>query len=343
MRKLLNTLYITQEDAYVGLDGENIVVSSSGEEKFRIPISNIEGIVCFNYMGCSPAVMGKCADNGISLSFLKPSGRFLARVSGSIKGNVHLRRMQYEMISNDEICIKLTQNVLASKLHNSRFILNRLERDHKDKINEAIVVNAIAKLTDNIELLYNSNSMDSLRGIEGESAQIYYSVFNELIITNKDSFKFERRTKRPPLDKVNAMLSYLYTILSLDVQSALETVGLDPYIGFFHTDRSGRASLALDLVEELRAYIVDRLVVSMINLQQVKEDEFLVKEGGGVIMTEECRKKILKQWQLKKTQIITHSVINEKIQLGLLPYVQAKLLAKYIRKEEMAYYPFLCR
>lgn len=342
MRKLLNTLYILEELAYVSLDGENVVVSVNGDERFRIPLCNIENIACFNYMGCSPALMGKCADNGIAICFLRPNGKFLARVSGSVKGNVHLRRAQFESLSQKNICLKLSQNVIATKLHNSRYVLSRAVRDHSDKTDCNLIKEAIMLLSENISSIYNTKDIDSVRGIEGESAKMYFSVFDHLIVRNKQDFKFKNRTKRPPLDKVNAMLSYLYTIINLDVQSALETVGLDPYIGFLHTDRSGRASLAADLVEELRAYMVDRLVLSMVNLSEVKGDDFITKEGGGIIMTGDCRKKILQVWQTRKNDIITHPVIKEKINIGLIPYVQASLLAKFIRGDISEYPPFVC-
>ena len=342
MRKLLQTLYITNELAYCSLDGENIVISVENKEVKRVPFVNFENIVCFSYLGCSPALMGKCGEKGIPICFLRPSGRFLARVTGEIKGNVHLRRAQFERLSDEQVCLKLTQNVIAAKFHNSRYILSRALRDHADKINADSISKAIESMSAGIEAVYESLNIDSVRGYEGECSRKYFEVFNELIIKNKDEFIFLNRTKYPPLDRVNAMLSYFYTILSLDIQSALETVGLDPYIGFFHADRSGRASLALDLIEELRAYIVDRFVLSMINLQQVKGDDFLQKEGGGIIMTDECRRTMLTAWQKRKHETVTHPIIKEKIEIGLIPYVQANLLAKYIRGDIPEYTPYIC-
>jgi len=342
MRKLLQTLYITNELAYCALDGENIVILVENKEVKRVPFVNFENIVCFNYLGCSPALMGKCGEKGIPICFLRPSGRFLARVTGAVKGNVHLRRAQFEKLSNAQVCLKLAQNVIASKFHNSRHILARALRDHSDKIDVASVNSTITALSDGINSVYEANNIESVRGYEGECSRRYFEVFDELIIKNKEDFKFVNRTKYPPLDRTNAMLSYFYTILSLDIQSALEAVGFDPYIGFFHADRSGRASLALDLIEELRAYLVDRFVLSMINLQQIKSDDFLQKEGGGIIMTDECRKTMLTSWQKRKHEIITHSVIKEKIEIGLIPYVQANLLAKYIRGDIPEYTPYVC-
>lgn len=344
MRKLLNTLYITNELAYCALDGENIVILVENKEVKRVPFVNFENIVCFNYLGCSPALMGKCGENGIPICFLRPSGRFLARVTGEIKGNVHLRRAQFEKLANEngQACLKLAQNVIAAKFHNSRHVLARSIRDHSDKIDVDAINGTIRSISASIEAVYETRDIDSVRGYEGECSRKYFGVFDELIIKNKDDFKFVNRTKYPPLDKVNAMLSYFYTILSLDIQAALESVGLDPYIGFFHADRSGRASLALDLIEELRAYLVDRFVLSMINLQQVKGDDFLQKEGGGIIMTDECRKTMLTSWQKRKHETITHPVIKEKIEIGLIPYVQANLLAKYIRDDIPEYTPYIC-
>jgi len=342
MRKLLNTLYITNELAYCSLNDENIVILVDNKEVKRVPFVNFENIVCFNYLGCSPALMGKCGEEGIPICFLRSSGKFLARVTGPIKGNVHLRRAQFEKLSEEEVCLKLAQNVISAKFHNSRHILARAIRDHAEKIEVDSINNAITVLSNSINSVYETENIDSVRGYEGECSRKYFEVFNELIIKNKDEFTFAGRTKDPPLDKVNAMLSYFYTILTLDIQSALETVGLDPYIGFFHTDRSGRASLALDLIEELRAYLVDRFVLSMINLQQVKDDDFLQKEGGGIIMTDECRKTMITAWQKRKHEIITHSVIKEKIEIGLIPFVQANLLAKYIRGDIPEYVPYIC-
>lgn len=327
----------------MSLDGENIVVLAGNEEKFRIPLCNIENVVCFSYLGCSPALMGKCCENNIAISFIRPSGKFLARITGPIKGNVLLRKMQYQYSHMDEFCVNISKNIIAAKLYNSRFILNRSLRDHADKIDTDKVSDASEKLKNNIEKIKNCQSTDAIRGMEGESAKIYFSVFNQMIVKQKQDFVFNERSKRPPLDNVNAMLSYIYTILTLDIQSALESVGLDPYVGFLHTDRAGRASLALDMIEELRAFLVDRIILTMINLNQIENSDFFVKEGGGVIMTDEARKKILKNWQTRKNEIITHPIIGEKIQVGLIPYVQAQLMARYIRGDLSEYSPFLCR
>lgn len=340
MRKLLNTLYVTQENAYLSLDGENIVVLLDGEVKFRLPFINIESIVCLNYMGCSPALMGKCATSGVALCFIKPSGRFLARVSGEVRGNVHLRRLQYEKFRECEFCLAVAKNIVAAKLFNSRQVLLRFLREHRDNGSFDGLGAVSDLLFTSIEQVKNVDCVDTLRGIEGECARRYFGCFSALLSENS-GFYFENRTKRPPLDPVNAMLSFLYTILTHDVMSALESVGLDPYIGCLHTDRSGRASLACDMVEELRAYRVDRFVLSLINLKIVKPKDFIVKEGGGVLMSDEARKTILTKWQERKKDIIFHPVIKEKIEIGLLPFVQAQLLAKFLRGEINEYSPYL--
>jgi CRISPR-associated protein Cas1 len=343
MKKLLNSLYITTAHSYLSLDGENIVVLLEDNEKFRMPFVNIENIICFGYMGASPALMGKCADNNISLSFLKPNGEYLGRIVGKTKGNVLLRKRQYELSDDHEFCLEFSKNIIAAKLCNSRTTLERTIRDHADNIDTACLKTASHYIADYLDRVYNFKDPDQLRGFEGNMARNYFGVFSDMILTQKKDFHMLERTKRPPLDFLNAMLSYLYTILSLEMRSALETVGLDPYVGFMHTLRPGRASLALDLMEELRAFMVDRVVITMINLKKVTKKDFFQKEGGGVLMTDDGRKKILKTWQERKKEIITHPFIKEKIEIGLIPYVQAQLLAKYLRDELPEYYPFLCK
>jgi len=343
MRKLLNTLYITTPKSYLSLDGENIVVHLEEEEKFRMPFVNLEAIVCFGYMGASPALMGKCADENISLNFLSPNGEFLARITGKTRGNVMLRKKQYLTSENDEFSLNLSKEIVAAKLFNSRKLLERFIRENKDNCDTNEIAGVSKQLKENIEIVYKQPDKDALRGLEGASAKLYFSVFDQMILKQRKEFSFSNRSKRPPLDNVNCMLSYLYTILALDIASALETVGIDPYIGFLHEIRIGRASLALDLLEELRAYLVDRCVLSMINLNQVNGKDFFKKEGGGILMTDEGRKKLLTCWQERKREIIKHTVIEEKIEIGLLPYVQAQLLARYLRGDLEEYPVFLSR
>lgn len=341
MRKLLNVLYVTTENSYLSLDGENVVVSVDGSEKFRIPIHNIESIVCFGYMGASPALMGFCAEKGVGLSFLTPYGKFLARVSGGVHGNVLLRKKQYQISDTEKDCVSTAINIITGKLVNSRVVIERGLRDHTDQVDVSALEKASEYIKESILTLQDSKTLDSVRGIEGDCAKAYFSVFNELILQQKNEFIMSGRNKRPPTDNVNALLSFLYTLLAHDTQSALETVGLDPCVGFLHRDRPGRASLALDIMEEFRAFMVDRLALSLINRKQIAAKGFTIKESGGVIMDNDTRKEVLIAWQKRKQEEITHPFLNEKINIGLLPYVQSLLLARYLRGDLEAYPPFL--
>jgi len=304
---------------------------------------NLESIVCFGYMGASPALMGKCADKNVAINFLSPNGEFLARVTGKTKGSVFLRKRQYSLSEDKKFCMNFSKEIIAAKIFNSRFTLEKTIRDNNEKMNVENLEKVSEGLKDAIKNVYLFENKDELRGFEGVQAKQYFSVFDDLILKQKESFYFQERSKRPPLDNVNCLMSYLYTILSFDISAALETVGLDPYVGFYHELRSGRASLATDMIEELRAYLVDRFIVSMINLIQIKGKDFTKKEGGGVLLTDDSRKMILKTWQERKKETITHPFINEKIEIGLLPYVQAQLLAKFVRGDLDEYPPFLCR
>jgi CRISPR-associated protein Cas1 len=340
MRKLLNTLYVTNPDSYLVKDGDNVVVRVDNKETFRIPVYNLEGIVCFGYMGASPQLMKLCSDNNIGLSFLSPYGKFQARVSGKVRGNVLLRRTQYRIADNPHDSLEIAKSFIIGKTVNCRTVLGRGIRDHSDVINCGRVESADRLLIENILKIDDCSIPDSLRGIEGNCARFYFSALDELILKQKDDFFMKERNRRPPLDNMNAMLSFLYTLLAHDVESALETVGLDPYVGFFHTDRPGRASLALDMMEELRPFMADRLALSVVNLNQVKAKDFLKKENGGVIMTEDGRKELLTAWQKRKQDEITHPYLGEKIPVGLIPYVQAMLMARYLRGDIDGYPPF---
>lgn len=343
MKKLLNSLYITTPKSYLSLDGENIVVLLEDNEKFRMPFVNIENIICFGYMGASPALMGKCSENGISISFLKPNGEYMGRIVGKTKGNVLLRKKQYNLSDNEDFCLNFSKGIISAKMCNSRSTLERTIRDNFEKIDTINLKTTSIYIANNVTRIYELDDFDQLRGFEGIIARNYFDVFSDMILIQKNDFMMNERSRRPPLDFLNCMLSYLYTILSLEMRSALETTGLDPYVGFMHALRPGRASLALDLMEELRAYMVDRLVITMINLKHIVKKDFVKKEGGGVLMTDEGRKKILKCWQERKKEIITHPFLKEKIEIGLIPYVQAQLLSKYLREELPEYYPFLIK
>ncbi len=340
MRKLLNTLYVTTPDAYLAKDGENVVVKSDGNEVFRIPIHNIEDVVCFGYMGASPQLMQLCSDNNVGLSFLTPQGKFLARVNGKARGNVLLRRTQYRIADDKSASVQIARNFIIGKIVNCRTVLGRGIRDHGETISCNKIRKVDSYLIDNLTKIDNCTELDSLRGIEGNCAKAYFDVFDELILKQKQDFFMLDRNRRPPLDNMNALLSFLYTLLAHDIQSALETVGLDPYVGFFHVDRPGRPSLALDMMEELRPFMADRHALTMVNLQQIKKDDFFIKENGGVIMTDKGRKEILKSWQKRKQEEIKHPYLNETIPIGLIPYTQAMLMSRYLRGDIDGYPPY---
>ncbi|MDO4291664.1 MAG: type I-C CRISPR-associated endonuclease Cas1c [Eubacteriales bacterium] len=340
MKKLLNTLYLTSAGHYLSLDGENAVVIDGDNEVGRVPLHNFEAVVSFGYRGASPAFMGACAERNISLSFLTPEGRFLARVTGKIRGNVLLRKNQYAVSEKPKESLEIAKNCILGKVYNSRWVLERALRDHRMQLDAERVSNASQTLRKSLERIRACRDKDSLRGLEGEAASSYFSVFSELILQQKKDFVFSGRNRRPPLDNVNAMLSFVYTLLTGMEASALETVGLDPYVGFMHTDRPGRASLALDLMEELRPVLADRFVLTLINKRIVTGRDFTEKENGAVLMSEEGRKRILTEWQNRKKEVITHPYLNEKVEWGMLPFVQAMLLARYLRGDLDGYPPF---
>ena len=341
MKKLLNTLYVTSENSYLSLNGENIVIYEGETEKGRVPLHNLEGIVSFGYRGTSPALMGACAQRNISLCYVTPQGKFLARVSGKIKGNVLLREQQYTSSKDSQTSLEIAKNCITGKVYNARWVLERAIRDHGMQIDAERVKNASVYLKNSLEWIRNSSSMEQLRGYEGEAASVYFGVFDELILQQKKDFSFTGRNKRPPLDPMNAMLSFVYTLLTNTITSALETVGLDPYVGYMHTDRPGRTSLSLDLIEELRAVLADRFVLSLVNKKIVTAKNFTCKENGAVLMDDDARKRLLTEWQNKKKEVITHPYLKEKVEWGMVPYVQAMLLARYLRGDLDGYPVFL--
>lgn len=340
MKKLLNTLYVTSEDSYLSLDGENVVIFNQSQEMGRIPLHNLEAIVSFGYRGASPALMGGCASRNISLCFLTPQGKFLARVTGSVKGNVILRKRQYEASNDSDISLRIARNCILGKVYNSRWVLERATRDHGLQVDVEQMKRASGFLKDSLGYIEACTDMAQLRGYEGEAASVYFGVFNQLILQQKKDFIFSGRNKRPPLDNVNAMLSFVYTLLTGMVASALETVGLDPYVGFMHTDRPGRVSLALDLIEELRPVLADRFVLALINRKMVTGKDFTKKEDGAVLMSDKARKNLLTEWQNRKKDVITHPYLGEKVEWGMIPFVQAMLLARFLRGDIDEYPPF---
>ena len=340
MRKLLNTLYVTTPDAYLSKDGQNVVVSVKQQEVFRIPSINIEEIVTFGYVGASPGLMKLCCDNGISLTFLSPSGRFIGRVVGPVRGNVLLRKAQYSLSENDEQSVSVARLMIAGKIQNYKNILRRYLRDYGDNQD---VENAVKILEFNNNLAIKEEDKGRLLGFEGIASNAYFNVFPNLILQQKEHFTFSGRNRRPPKDAVNAMLSFAYSLIANDCAAALETVGLDPYVGLFHSLRPGRISLALDVMEEFRAYLGDRFVLSLINKRQISPKDFLTQGDNGIIMTDNGRKVFLTAWQNRKRETIIHPYLNEKVEIGLLPYVQAMMLARYIRNDIDNYPVFIVK
>lgn len=340
MKKLLNVLYVTTPDAYLALDGENVVIQREKGVVLRVPLHNLENIVYFGYPGASPALMGACAERNIGLCFLTPNGRFLARVVGRVKGNVLLRKKQYQVSEDEDESTRISANFLIGKIANCRTMISRALRDHAMLVDVSALSQASAGLREIIRAIPQCASGADLMGFEGSAAKIYFSVFDHLILQQRDDFSFKERSRRPPMDNINALLSFLYTLLASEAASALETVGLDPYVGFLHQDRPGRPSLALDLMEELRPVFADRLVLSLVNRRQINGKGFTRKESGGVLMDEDTRKKVLVAWQERKKEQIIHPFLKERIAFGLIPYVQALLLARHLRGDLDAYPPF---
>lgn len=340
MRRLLNTLYVTIPDAYLACDGENVLIKVMDEIKFRMPIHNLEGIVCFGFAGASPGLMYLCCERGVALSFLTSYGKFMGRVTGGVSGNVLLRRTQYKWSDNEEISTRLARRFIAAKIINSRAVLHRALRDHPETVDKEFLENLLRQLADMPERLEKARDGDSVRGIEGEAAHLYFSGFNQLLLSQKDAFLLDNRNRRPPTDRMNALLSFLYTLLTHEVTAALESVGLDPQVGFLHRDRPGRPSLALDLMEELRPHFADRLAVTLVNRNQIAGSGFVTKENGAVIMDDDTRKEVLTAWQKRKQEEIIHPYLNEKVPFGLVPYIQAMLLSRHMREDLEDYPPF---
>lgn len=342
MRQLLNTLFVTTQGSYLSREGETVLVRADGEKRLQVPIHTLGGIVCFGQVSCSPPLMGFCAERQVAVSFLTENGKFLARVQGPASGNVLLRREQYRRADDQRHCASLAQAFVLAKVANCKIVLQRGRRDHPGNAT-AEIDSALTALSRVLAELRQPQELDVVRGREGDAARLYFSVFGHLITAQKDRFFFYQRSRRPPLDNVNALLSFLYTLLVHDTAAALETVGLDSAVGYLHRDRPGRPGLALDLMEEFRAFLVDRLVLSVINRQQVSAEGFRTSESGGVAMSDDTRKAVLIAWQKRKQEEIQHPFLGEKVPVGLLPYVQALLLARYLRGDLDGYPPFIWR
>ena len=341
MRQLLNTLFVTSEDVYLSLDGENIVANRDGQVLARYPLHTLQGIISFSYAGASPALMGACTERGIAFSFCSPRGKFLARVNGENNGNVLPRRQQYRIADDPSLSCRIARSMIFGKLYNSRWSIERTCRDHAMRVDIQKLKSVCTQLHELLSPVTEETSLDSLRGLEGIGASAYFGVFDDLILGNKEVFYFHSRSRRPPMDCLNAALSFAYSLLSHDCAAALESVGLDAYVGFLHRDRPGRSSLALDLMEELRPCIADRFVLTQINTRILSEKDFIRQDNGAVFLNDAGRKRFLKAWQERKQETITHPYLGEKMPWGLIPYMQALLLARYIRGDLDAYPPFL--
>lgn len=341
MRQLLNTLFITSEDIYLSLDGENVVANREKQVLARYPLHTLSGILSFAYPGASPALMGACARRGISLAFCTPHGKFLARVCGETSGNVLLRRKQYRVADDPAESCSIARCMIFGKLYNARWSVERTRRDHGLRVDAERLSAVSESLKRLLPAISESTDPDSLRGLEGVVSAAYFNVLDEMILQGKDTFFFHGRSRRPPLDPFNALLSFVYSLLAHDCAAALESVGLDSYVGFLHRDRPGRTSLALDLMEELRPSVADRFVLTLVNNRILKPTDFIERESGSVSLTDDARRTLLKHWQERKREILTHPFLKEKLPWGLLPYVQALLLARLLRGDLDAYPPFL--
>ena len=341
MKCLLGTLYVMSEDAYLSLDNENIVVSFPNATSKKIPLLNVQNILCFSFKGASPALMGECVKRNIGISFYSPFGRFLARANGISIGNVLLRKEQYRIADQDEGSCKIAKNFISGKIYNSHSLIRRIARDHEHSVNREALEHCASELMIQTRLARNCQDLETLRGIEGHAAQLYFGIFGQLILNSKTCFKFNGRNKRPPKDPVNALLSFLYVVLANDCANALEGVGLDSYVGFLHRDRPGRKSLSLDLMEELRSVFVDRCVLYLINNRMLSDNDFYFDENGAVMLNADAKKTILTEWEKRKKDTITHPFLGEKVAYGLIPHIQAMLLARYLRGDMEEYPAFL--
>lgn len=341
MKQLLNTLFVTSEDVYLSLEGENVLANREKTVVARYPLHTLQTIVSFSYAGASPALMGACAEKGIGLAFCTPRGRFLARVCGENNGNVLLRREQYRAADDPGRSCLIARTMIFGKLSNSAASIQRTLRDHAPRVADCGLEEAAGQIRDLLPMVLDAVDLDALRGLEGVGASAYFGVFDHLVLNRKEDFFFHGRNRRPPLDRVNALLSFAYSLLAHDCASALESVGLDAYVGFLHRDRPGRQSLALDLMEELRPCMADRFVLTIINNRMIRPEDFQTQDSGAVLLTEEGRKKFLKAWQERKRDTLTHPYLSEKLSWGMIPYIQALLLARYLRGDLDGYPPFL--
>ncbi|RDD30049.1 subtype I-C CRISPR-associated endonuclease Cas1 [Prosthecochloris sp. ZM] len=343
MKKLQNTLYVSTQGTYLSKDGECVLAKIDQQEKSRVPIHILDGIVCFGQISASPFLLGYCAEKGVAVTFLTQYGRFLCSVQGPVRGNILLRRTQYRMADDRDQTAALARTFVIGKIGNARVALSRVVRDHPEKVNVEKLKAAQRILAGCVKRLRREDDQDRIRGIEGEAAKVYFDVFNQAITSTEEEFRFNGRNRRPPLDRVNCLLSFFYTLLTHDIRSALEAVGLDPAAGFLHKDRPGRPSLALDMLEEFRVFMADRLTLTVINRGQIKAKDFEISESGAVMLKDDARKEMLVAYQNRKSEEILHPFLQEKMPIGLLWHMQALLLARHLRGDIDAYPPFVWR
>lgn len=346
MRRHLNTLFVTLEGARLKISGAAVEVRHDGEMMLRIPLHNLDGVVCFGWdTTVSARLMHACAEAGVALSFHNPYGKFLVATNGFTSGNILLRRTQYRVADDLWASVSIARNIVSAKIANSRSALLRGVRDHgaRDDYRSAALVSAADQLGSRIRSLSSTSELDEIRGVEGEAASIYFSVFNHLLTVDDGALRLNGRSRRPPLDPVNALLSFLYSLLMHDCRSALESCGLDSQCGFLHRDRPGRPSLALDLMEEFRTFFADRAALTLFNRRQITVRDFEKRESGAVLLREESRKTVLTHWQERKQEEIKHPFLDEVTTVGLLPHLQARLLARHLRGDLDAYAAFLVK
>lgn len=341
MKQHLNTLFVTTQGSYLRKEGKAVAVRIEKETRLRVPLHNLDGIVGFGRVSMSPALMGACADAGVAVSFMKANGRFLASVNGFTNGNVLLRRQQYQVADQPDRCLPAARSIITGKLANCRTVLRRAARDSNDAERIKNLNRSATKLTASLHEVAHASQLSALRGIEGDAATLYFSAFNSMINVKGDDFKYTKRSRRPPLDPLNAMLSFAYTLLTHDVRSACEATGLDSQVGFLHRDRPGRPGMALDMMEEFRPFFADRMVFSLINRLQIQAKDFTQRESGAFYLSDSGRKTFLTAWQERKQDTMTHPFLNEKTTVGLLAHLQARLMARYLRGDLDAYPPFL--
>lgn len=343
MRQLLNTLYVTTEPSYLHLDHDTVRMEVNGDTEAQVPLHHLGAIVCFGNVLVSPALMGRCADDGRSVVFLGRTGRFKARVRGPQSGNVLLRQAQFEQANDESVCAAIARALVAGKVQNSRRLVVRAAREIDDPERQAALREAAKSMARTLSYLEEAQSIDEIRGLEGEAAKTYFGVLSHMIRQQREDFQMTMRSRRPPRDRFNAVLSFLYTLLLNDCTAAAEGVGLDFQMGFLHVPRPGRPSLGLDLMEELRAPIADRLALTLINRRQLTPDDFRERSGGAVLLSDEGRKTVIVAYQERKQEEITHPFLDRTMEIGLIPHTQARLLARTLRGDMKSYIPFLVR